>query len=435
MYNALTGMGGGGTADTFFVNEGNTALSVTFTVCSLLGAPIYNIFGHWVLLPAGLCYVLYTGSFLTPNGGFTIAAAAILGIGAGFLWTAQAGIMMSYPSEDQKGRAFGIFWMVFNLGATMGGAILLGLNYNSTGGENRVTLGTYIGFMVIMAFGALLALTLAHPSKVLRGDGARVSLHKYSNVRREAWEVFKLFTDWRMLILIPLFIGSNWFYTYQFQVFNGGGYFDIRGRALNNFLYWLFQIFGGGFIGWLCDRQFLGKRRQRAFVVNTFVLCVCVALWAGATAFQRRFDNASILIIKADPTLQMTVGSPGYGGICFLYAMFGFMDSIYQGFAYWLMGTLTNDTERAARYGGFYKTIQNIGGAAASQVAANNTNFMTQLIIVFVINVVGLLLSFVVCWTVPDTTVEEIDNLEGVEGKETVVGGHLENDPVEKVEA
>ena len=75
----------------------------------------YNIFGHRVLIPAALTYVLYVGSFLTPNEGFTIAAGAILGIGAGFLWTAQAGIMMSYPSEKNKGKAFSIFWMVFNL--------------------------------------------------------------------------------------------------------------------------------------------------------------------------------------------------------------------------------------------------------------------------------------------------------------------------------
>jgi hypothetical protein len=39
----------------------------------------------------------------------------VLGIGAGFLWTAQAGIMMSYPNEKDKGKAFSMFWMIFNL--------------------------------------------------------------------------------------------------------------------------------------------------------------------------------------------------------------------------------------------------------------------------------------------------------------------------------
>lgn len=75
----------------------------------------YNIFGHRVLIPAALTYVLYVGSFLSKSNEFTIAAGVILGVGAGFLWTAQAGIMMSYPSEKDKGKAFSLFWMVFNL--------------------------------------------------------------------------------------------------------------------------------------------------------------------------------------------------------------------------------------------------------------------------------------------------------------------------------
>lgn len=75
----------------------------------------YNIFGHRILIPAALTYALYIGSFLSDSGAFTIVAGAILGIGAGFLWTAQAGIMMSYPTEQDKGKAFSLFWMIFNL--------------------------------------------------------------------------------------------------------------------------------------------------------------------------------------------------------------------------------------------------------------------------------------------------------------------------------
>lgn len=75
----------------------------------------YNIFGHRVLIPGALTYVLYVGSFLSRSDAFTIVAGAILGIGAGFLWTAQAGIMMSYPAEKDKGKAFSMFWMIFNL--------------------------------------------------------------------------------------------------------------------------------------------------------------------------------------------------------------------------------------------------------------------------------------------------------------------------------
>ncbi|ORZ20264.1 major facilitator superfamily domain-containing protein [Absidia repens] len=408
MFNALTGMGGAGKSSTESVNNAQTALSVTFTVCSLLGAPIYNIFGHRVIIPAALCYVLYVGSFLTDSDAFTIATGAILGIGAGFLWTAQAGIMMSYPNESEKGKAFSIFWMIFNLGATIGAAIPLGNNWDNTT-TSSVNIGTYIGLC-----------------KVVRSDGTQVSLHKFSNWKREAIEVLKLFMNWRMLILIPMFAGSNWFYTYQFQVYNGGGYFNLRARSLNNMLYWLFQIVGGGFFGWMLDLKALGGRRQRAIIGNTFVLVICVALWIGAIFIQKNFTYESAKLLPIPD--KVDVYSPGYAGMAVEYAFFGFMDSVYQGFIYWLMGTMTNDTERAARYGGFYKTIQNAFAAVAAQLDAQHIPFMTQLIIVFVVNVVGILLAYVVCFTVPNVTVEEIDNLQGVEGAETVVGGRLEDE-------
>ncbi|KAL7316528.1 hypothetical protein PS15m_005612 [Mucor circinelloides] len=424
MYNALTGIGGQGQSSTKAAADGGTALSVTFTVCSLVGAPIYNIFGHRVLIPAALTYVLYVGSFLSKSNEFTIAAGAILGIGAGFLWTAQAGIMMSYPSEADKGKAFSIFWMIFNLGATLGAAIPLGNEWNS-GTKSEVKISTYIAFMVIMAFGAMLTLALLPASKVIRSDGTPVSLHKFSNWKREAVEVLKLFKDWRMLVLIPLFAGSNWFYAYQFNVYNSPGFMSIRARALNNLLYWLFQIIGAGLFGWFLDASRLGSRKQRALYGNAITLVVITALWIGAVIIQGRFSRESV---KVPGYVQIDVFDSSYPGLVVEYALFGVIDAVYQGFIYWLMGTMTNDTERAARYGGFYKTIQNAAYAVANQLEAQEVAYMTQLIIVFTINVVGLLLSFVVSWTVSNVTVETIDNLADGHVVGTLVGGQLEQD-------
>ncbi|GAB5587824.1 hypothetical protein Unana1_02724 [Umbelopsis nana] len=429
MFNAVNGMGGAGQADPKTADDANTALSVTFTVCSLIGAPVYNIFGHRVIIPAALTYVLYIGSYLTPNSGFTIATGALLGIGAGFLWTAQAGIMMSYPSEAEKGKFFATFWMIFNLGATMGAAIGTGKEWAS-GQTSTVSVGTYIAFMVIMGIGAFLALALLPPGKVIRADGTPVSLHKFSNWKREAIQILLLFKDWKMLILVPLFAGSNWFYTYQFQVYNGGGYFNLRARTFNNMFYWMFQIIGAGLFGFLLDWKILGNRRMRAYVGNTFTLVFISALWIGCIFIQQRFTRESVVALKADTTLQMDVFSPGYGGLLIEYALFGAGDAIYQGFIYWLLGTMTNDTERAARYGGFYKTIQNAANAIVGQVDAIGTPYMTELAVSFALNGAGLLLAYVVCATVPDVTEELVDNLQGVEGQEKMVGGTVENDNI-----
>jgi hypothetical protein len=278
--------------------------------------------------------------------------------------------------------------------------------------------------MVIMAFGAFLTLALLPANKVVRSDGSQVSLHKFSNWKREAIEVLKLFKDKKMLLLIPLFAGSNWFYTYQFQVYNSPGFMSIRARALNNLVYWLFQIVGAGFFGWFLDAAFLGSRRQRALYGNTITLVIITALWAGAVVIQQRFTRDSVLLpgyVKVD------VFDKEYPGLVVEYALFGLIDAVYQGFIYWLMGTMTNDTERAARYGGFYKTIQNAAVAIANQLEAQEVAYMSQLIAVFVLNVVGLLISYFVCWTVPNVTVETVDNLNDGHVVGTLVGGHLEN--------
>ena len=65
-------------------------------------------------------------------GPFNIASGAILGIGAGFLWTAQGSLMLAYPTEDNKGKFIAIFWSIFNLGGVVGAAASLGQNYESS---------------------------------------------------------------------------------------------------------------------------------------------------------------------------------------------------------------------------------------------------------------------------------------------------------------
>ena len=89
---------------------------------------------------------------------------------------------------------------------------------------------------------------------------------------------------------------------------------------------------------------------------------------------------------------------------------------------------MTNDTERAARYGGFYKTIQNAAGAIANQLEAQKVPYMTQLIVTFALNAVGLALALFVSIKVPDVTVETIDNLQDGIAEITLVGGQAEED-------
>ena len=110
MYNALSGIGGSGQVDSTVAANGNVALlSCTAATALFLAGPLFSLVGPRItFLLGGWTYALYSGSLLnynhTMNGAFVIGAAAILGIGASFLWVVQGAIMTTYVPESQKGR-------------------------------------------------------------------------------------------------------------------------------------------------------------------------------------------------------------------------------------------------------------------------------------------------------------------------------------------
>lgn len=98
MFNALSGLGGGGQIDQGPANDANTALYSTFAVVGFFSGSIANKLGVRITLGiGGLGYSIYVASFLSyshnRNYGFTVFAGAFLGVCAGLLWTAQG---MSY---------------------------------------------------------------------------------------------------------------------------------------------------------------------------------------------------------------------------------------------------------------------------------------------------------------------------------------------------
>ncbi|KAG0028683.1 hypothetical protein BGZ82_008311 [Podila clonocystis] len=107
---------------------------------------------------------------------------------------------------------------------------------------------------------------------------------------------------------------------------------------------------------------------------------------------------------------------------------------MYQGYSYWLMGALTNDTNMAARYAGFYKFIQNLGGILAPIVqtstignapsAGHNIQNVTgrgmgEIIVAIVLVFLGVLGAIPVAYkAVQDHTIEEGDEVVASEKQE-----------------
>ncbi|KAA0045379.1 UNC93-like protein 1 [Cucumis melo var. makuwa] len=346
MFNALSGMGGGGQLDSTVADNALTALYTTFAIFGIIGGGVYNILGPRFTLFAGCStYVLYAGSFLYYNHykdqTFAIIAGAILGVGAGFLWAGEGAIMTSYPPPGRKGTYISIFWSIFNMGGVIGGLIPFVLNYHRTTASS-VNDGTYIGFMCFMSIGTLTSLAILPPSRVVRDDGSPCTNIKYSNVSVEFVEILKLFLNWKMLLIVPAAWSSNFFYTYQFNNVNGV-LFNLRTRGFNNVFYWGAQMVGSIGIGYILDFSFKSRRTRGLFGVSLVAL-LGTGIWAGGLANQLRYSRNKSMV-------------------------------------YWVIGALADDSETLSRYSGFYKGVQSAGAAVAWQVDNHHVSFMHQLVV------------------------------------------------------
>lgn len=422
MFNALNGLGAGGKRDATTTDNANTALAVTFAVFSLVAPGLFNVLGHRVtLFLGGLTYVLYVGSYLSYAPAFVVLAGAVLGVGAGFLWTAQGAMMMSYPGEGDKGKFIGVFWGIFNLGACLGSLVPLAIEFHNR--KPEVSTATYGSFMGVMAVGAALAWTLAPPARVVRRDGSRVASHRFpAHWRGEAAAVARLFLDWRMLALAPMFAVSNWFYTYQFNAVNGGGRFTVRARAFNGTFYWAAQIAGANAMGAIMDARG-APRRRRARAGLLGLAALVAAVWAGGLAFQLTFtrESAAATAAVADAKAGTAAAAAPhaealdlarpreFAGPFALFACYGLFDAVWQTYAYWLMGALTNETRQAARFAGFYKAVQNAGSAVAAQVDARKASYLAQLGVNWGLLALGVVCAVPVAWSVQDTLLHDGD--------------------------
>ena len=314
--------------------------------------------------------ILLWTSIATNNGAFVIAAGAILGIGASFLWVAQGAVMTTYVPERQKGRAIATFWIIFNLGGGVGSLASFGLNFHSTSGTVSNT--TYIALLIIMAIGWLLGAFICPPSSV------RVSQFQAMAPKERDWQqtmrlMLRTTADWRVLCMLPLFFSANIFYSYQQNVVNGMT-FNIRTRSLNGALYWIAQMVGGLAIGLILDLPGL-DRRMRARIAWVFLFATGMGIWGGGYGFQKWSSNRLAQGLKQD--IDYTNSHVSTAPI-FLYIFYGAYDAFWQSFCYWLVGAQSNSPAVTAVLVGAYKTFQAAGGAMAWRINALNKPAMTQ---------------------------------------------------------
>ncbi|KAI0466327.1 MFS general substrate transporter [Xylaria cf. heliscus] len=412
LYNALGGLGGGGQLNSTVQANASTATYAVFAVVGFFSGSFANKLGIKITLSlGGIGYSLYSASFLaynhTKNEGFVTFAGAFLGLCAGFLWTAQGAIMMSYPMEKSKGRYISSFWIIFNAGGVIGALIVLAQNLHNTTGT--VTDGTYAAFIVLMVIGAVLALFLVNADQVIREDGSKVILMKEPTWQSEfygLWECIHL-SPW-VVLLFPMFFASNIFYTYQQNGVNAA-HFNLRARSLNSLLYWLAQILGAVVYGTALDYPKIRRSvRAKASLVVLFILTF--AIWGGGYAFEKKQPPRSVTSNPDYEQFKIDYTSPGYLGPAFLYIFYGFYDACWQSSIYWWMGALSNSGRKTANMAGFYKGIQSAGAAIFWALDGAKVSYRILYGVTFGICAFSILVAAPVIWyRIKDTTTLEED--------------------------
>ncbi|KAK3139785.1 hypothetical protein QOZ80_5AG0390180 [Eleusine coracana subsp. coracana] len=337
MFNALTGLGGGGQLNHTTVDNANTVLYACFAIFGVLGGAAYNLLGpRTTLLVGALTYPLYAASFLYYN---------------------------HHGSE--------VFPIV--AGGVLGGLFPFSFNYHRGDKPASVNDGTYIAFIAFMLLGAALSLFILPPTEIVRDDGSKATRFIYSSLAIEGTEILRLFTNWKMLLVLPAAWDSNFFYTYQFNNVNGV-LFTLRTQGLNNIFYWGARMIGSVSIGYLLDFGF-ASRRKRGLVGVVVVAVLGSAIWGGGLANQLKYKDG-----KWDNLIDFKDGRR-YAGPFLLFFSYGLLDAMFQSLVYWIIGALANDSQVISRYVGFYNAVQSAGAAVAWQIDRHKTPLICQLIL------------------------------------------------------
>lgn len=333
-----------------------------------------------------------------------MVAGGILGVCAALLWTAAGQIMMSYPQEKDKGRSFSLFWSVFSMGGVIGAVIAIGVQVASGGTHKNASTAVYIVFLVLMLTAILTAWLVLPPNYVVRADGTLVDLEDSVPVGVEIRAFAKQFTDWRMLALFPMFFASNYFYAYQGSVV--AFMFNARTRALSSFVTNLGAVIGANAIGFLLDYLPYNRRKRTVIGWAVTLVCICIVWGAGGISFQEKYKEQFVRDkSKASAMAWDWADKESRTALLLMFAYY-FCDSLFQGLAYYIMSTLTNDPFKLARMTGYYKGVQSAGAAVSFAMDAVFTAYRTELLVSWLMMVVSLPLALWVILKTPDTNMD-----------------------------
>lgn len=207
----------------------------------------------------------------------------------------------------------------------------------------------YIVFIVIQCCSLGFALFLLPTKDLVRSDGTHIAVLEPPSVKESIKQTARLFTDWRIVLLIPAFFtpeselesspvfpfsdlppvvltldGAVFF---PFQASMNAYAFNLRTRTLNSLLNNLIQIptsLGMGLL--VLDNKRLGSRRKRALIGIAIDAVWITAAYIAQTIWLSSWDfNRSV----EGPMIDCT--DDAYAGAVTIYMAYGRVVNLPQG--------------------------------------------------------------------------------------------------------
>jgi len=351
---------------------GTAMLYFLFGITGICSPPLVNKLGPRTCLFAGaftyvifcVVYTLVGAWKALPYWTVTLALAGI-GLGAGPLWNAEAILILSYPTDGEKGTYLGTCWAIFNSGSVFFGlqawvTNMHGKNPSGDGSPNPVTFMIMVAISVVAA---LLTWALTPLEKVVRSDGTKCEPVVSKPLGEEIKAMAAVVMNKRVIALVPLFWYSNWFYAYQLSKFSSN-IFTTSGSGLASALYWGAQMVGAKCLALITDNTQVNVQRRAYVSLGCSVALIAIGwVWGYFANSTYKLDGI--------PTLY-DWNQPGFVEAGALMTLWGFCDALIQNWVYWVIVQLYQDPADLGRMAGVFKGVQAVGNAMAFLLCATS---------------------------------------------------------------
>lgn len=266
-----------------FTGDGYISLCITYTVFAIsnwLAPSIIAVTGiKYGMFLGALTYALYTASFTYPTTQLFYVAAALIGFGAGPLWTAQGSYLAKNSDADTSGRNAAIFWSMLQSSILFGNIFVYLAFSDQSVISDKTRYVVYGVLTTVCVIGVLLLLALRDNSRiVIISENSVSALGQFVGA-------LKLAKTLHMILLAFAFLFTGQllsFYTGVYGTAIGAtAKFGVDAKkfiGLSGVFIGIGEIVGGSIFGLMGTKLSKGINRDTIFVLGYLVTIGALSL-------------------------------------------------------------------------------------------------------------------------------------------------------------